>query len=91
MKRPRESWLISDDHEEWAAAMVACQSGAPWECGEAERCAHGGDCFTSDREGAYAAWRMIQNLHSENEVTQRHLDRAVRFLRYGTDKDRDPA
>jgi hypothetical protein len=29
---------------------------------------------------------MIQNLKSENAVVQRHLDRAVHFLRYGKDK-----
>lgn len=85
-KRPKESWLTSEDSDEWAAAMVACQGGAPWECSEAGECRAGGDCFTTDRQGACVAWRMIQRLESDNAVVQRHLDRAVRFLRYGNDK-----
>lgn len=88
MKRLKEAWLASKGHEEWGAAMAACQSGAPWECGEDGKCAHGGDCFTTDRQGACVAWRMIQRLGSENAVVQRHLDRAVAFLRYGkTDEE----
>lgn len=80
--RPVEAWLSSPDHEKWGKAMVACQSGAPWECGAAGACAHG-DCFTTDRQGACQAWQMIQRLSSDNAVVQRHLDRAVQFLRYG--------
>ena len=83
--RPVEAWLTSKDHEQWAAAMAACQSGAPWRCAEAEECANGGDCFTTDRQGACVAWRMIQRLQSDNIVVQRHLDRAVHFIRYGKD------
>lgn len=79
----RECWLSSKNHEEWAAAMVACQGGAPWECAEDGSCRNGGDCFTSDRQGACVAWQMIQRLKSENAVVQRHLDRAVHFIRYG--------
>lgn len=81
--RPVEAWLSSKDHEKWGKAMVACQSGAPWECGAMGACSHGGDCFTTDRQGACVAWRMIQNLKTENVVVKRHLDRAVQFLRYG--------
>lgn len=84
-ERPTESWLASGDHKKWAAAVMACQSGAPWECGGEGACARRGDCFTTDRQGACAAWRMIHHLKSENAVVQRHLDRAVHFLRYGKD------
>ena len=80
---PKESWLSSKKGEEYAAAMMTCKSGAPWECAEDGACRFG-DCFTTDRHGACGAWRMIQRLHSENSVVQRHLDRAVNFLRYGT-------
>lgn len=83
VKRPVEGWLCSKDHEEWAAAMMACQSGAPWQCAEGKSCYHGGSCFTSERQGACVAWQMIQRLESDNEVVQRHLDKAVAFLRYG--------
>jgi hypothetical protein len=83
MGRAKESWLGSDSSEEWASAMVACQSGAPWECAETKCCQRGGDCFTTDRQGASVAWQMIRRLQSENEVVQRHLNRAVDFLRYG--------
>lgn len=81
--QPREAWLKSDDHEKFADAVLACQSGAPWECFETGQCAAGGDCFTTDRQGACAAWKMISRLHSDNAVVQRHLDSAVAFLRYG--------
>ncbi len=84
-KRPTEDWLASPDPEKWAKAVTICQSGAPWECGEAGRCTHEGSCFTTDRQGACAAWQMIQRLQSDNSVVQRHLDRAVHFLRYGKD------
>ena len=84
--RPVEAWLASKDHEKWGKAMAACQSGAPWECGGEGRCASGGDCFTTDRQGACAAWQMIRRLKSDNVAVQRHLDRAVHFLRYGKDK-----
>ena len=79
----KQSWLKSENPEEWAEAMCACQNGAPWECAESGECMQGGDCFTTDRQGASAAWKMIGRLQSENEVVQRHLDRAVAFLRYG--------
>ncbi|MFP5076595.1 hypothetical protein ACLE20_04750 [Rhizobium sp. YIM 134829] len=82
-KRPVEAWLKSEDAEQWADAVMACQSGAPWECAEAGSCYHEGSCFTTDRQAACAAWRMIQRLSSENREVQRHLDRAVAFLRYG--------
>ena len=82
-ERAKQDWLGSPDHEKWAAAMMACQSGAPWECAEAEQCREGGSCFTTDRQGACAAWRMIQGLKTDNEVVRAHLDRAVKFLRYG--------
>lgn len=80
---PKQAWLTSNNHEEFASAMMACQSGAPWECSERGECRNGGDCFTTERQGASAAWQMIQRLSSENIVVQRHLDRAVQFLRYG--------
>lgn len=80
-----EAWLSSDNHEQFADAVVTCQSGAPWECYEAGRCARGGNCFTTDRQGAAVASRMIQQLTSENAVVRRHLDRAVAFLRSGED------
>lgn len=83
----RESWLTSKDHEQWADAIMRCQSGAPWECGEAAKCLGGGECFTTDRQAACSAWRMIQRLQSDNAVVQRHLDRAVAFLRYGKVED----
>lgn len=83
MARPREHWLLSEDHERWADAIMACQSGAPWDCGAAGECQLGGHCFTTDRQAACAAWRMIARLSSDNEAVQRHLDRAVEFLRYG--------
>lgn len=83
--RPTESWLASKDHEKWGRAMVCCQSGAPWECGGAGACARNGECFTTDRQSAAAAWQMIQRLTSDNIVVQRHLDRAVHFIRYGKD------
>lgn len=78
---PKEAWLKSADSQEWAEAMVACQSGAPWECGEAGECKFGG-CFTTDRQAACAAWRMIRKLSSDNPAVQHHLDRAVHYLRY---------
>ncbi len=81
--RPTEDWLCSEDSQKWAEAMVACKGGAPWECGEAGMCIHGGDCFTTERHGATVAWQMIKRLKSENSVVQRYLDRAVEFLRYG--------
>jgi hypothetical protein len=83
MSKPREDWLASKDHEKWAKAIMHCQSGAPWECGGEGACRQGGECFTTDRQGACIAWRMVQNLKSDNAVAQRHLDRAVQFLRYG--------
>lgn len=83
MSRPVESWLSSDDPSKWADAMMACQSGAPWECAHAGSCYHEGSCFTTDRQASCTAWRMIQRLGSENREVQRHLDRAVAFLRYG--------
>lgn len=84
-ERPAESWLASKDHEKWGKAIVACQSGSPLECGGEGKCRNGGDCFTTDRQGACAAWQMIQRLKSDNIVVQRHLERAVHFLRYGKD------
>jgi hypothetical protein len=83
--RAKEAWLSSENSDEWAAAMMVCQSGAPWECSEAGEC-RAGDCFTTDRQGACVAWQMIQRLKSENVVVQRHLDSAVQFLRYGGEK-----
>lgn len=85
VERPVESWLASKDHDKWATAIMHCQGGAPWECGGAGACRRGGDCFTTDRQGACVAWRMIQGLKSENAVVQRHLDRAVQYLRFGQD------
>lgn len=82
-KQPKQAWLSSENHEEFADAIMACQSGAPWECAEAGQCAAGGDCFTTERQGACAAWQMIKRLKTDNAVVQRHLDRAVEFLRYG--------
>lgn len=84
MSKPKEAWLKSDDAEEWAAAMVACQSGAPWECGEAGRCAHSGSCFTTERQAASVAWQMIDRLQTDNEAVEAQLKRAVAFLRHGT-------
>lgn len=83
MSRVGEAGLRSEDHKQWADAIMRCQSNAPWECGKVGECLSGGDCFTTDRQGACAAWRMIQNLKTDNAVVQRHLNRAVKFLRYG--------
>jgi hypothetical protein len=83
MARARQSWLLSDDPEKFGDAVIACQSAAPWECFEDGKCFRGGDCFTTDRHAASVAWQMIRRLHSDNAVVQRHLDRAVHFLRYG--------
>lgn len=88
MRKPRESWLSSDDPEKFSDAMVLCRSGAPWKCFEHGKCSEGGQCFTTDREGAAVAWRMIQRLHSDNDVVQGHLDRAVAYLRYGDEAGR---
>lgn len=82
-ERPKKAWLKSENAEEWGSAMSVCQSAAPWECAEAGECMAGGSCFTTDRQGACVAWQMIDRLQSDNEVVQRHLDRAVAFLRYG--------
>lgn len=80
--RPRQSWLASEDSEKFASAVMLCQSLAPWNCWDRGSCINGGDCFTTDREAAATAWRMIARLHSDNAVVQAHLDRAVAFLRY---------
>ena len=84
--RPVQAWLSSEDPEKWASAMVACQSHAPWECGEHGEClqaGRGGSCFTTERQAASTAWQMIARLDSDNEAVKAQLDRAVAFLRYG--------
>ena len=79
MARASQKWLKSDDPEQWAEAMMLCQSGAPWECSERGKCERG--CFTSDRKAASVAWRMIQRLSSDDDMVQRKLDAAVSYLR----------
>lgn len=83
MTRAREAWLKSNNPEEWSEAMCVCQNGAPWECSENGECSRGGDCFTTERQGAAVAWQMINRLRTDNEVVRRQIDRAVAFIRYG--------
>lgn len=51
----------SQDHDAYAAAMIACQGYAP-ACSDAGECQHDGVCFSSSGRGFRAAHRAISDL-----------------------------
>ena len=79
MSRPRESWMRSEDHEQWAAAMARCEHPAAY-CGSDGFC-HYGNCFASRDAPDPALEQRVQRLEDQVRALRRALAQERAFRR----------
>ena len=71
MTRPRESWLRSEDHEQFVRAIDCCRHPKA-RCVAVGRCKYGG-CFPGRRAADPALERRVQRLEDQVRVLRRAL------------------
>ena len=76
MSRPRESWLRSEDHEQFVQAVDRCRHPEAW-CLVTGRCQHG--CFPGRR--AHALEQRVRRLEDRVRVLRRALAQERAFRR----------
>ena len=79
MTRPRESWLRSEDHEQFIRAMDRCRHPEAW-CLVVGQC-HYGQCFAGSDAPDLALEQRVQRLEEQVRVLRRALAQERAFRR----------